>query len=146
MSKKIRWGIISTGGIAHAFAKSLAPVADAEIAAVASRTKDKADAFANEFKAKRSYGSYEQLAQDTDIDIIYIGTPHTFHMDNTIMSLTAGKPVLCEKPLAINAAQARRMIKTASDTNLFLMEAMWTHSTRQSPRFESGSKTAVSAT
>ena len=126
MSKKIRWGIISTGGIAHAFAKSLAPVADAEIAAVASRTKDKADAFAHEFNAKRSYGSYEQLAQDPDIDIIYIGTPHSFHMDNTIMSLTAGKSVLCEKPLAINAAQARRMIQTAGDMNLFLMEAMWT--------------------
>ena len=126
MSMKIRWGIISTGGIAHSFAKSLAPVADAEIAAVASRTKDKADAFAHEFNAKRSYGSYEQLAQDPDIDIIYIGTPHSFHMDNTIMSLTAGKSILCEKPLAINAAQARRMIQTAGDMNLFLMEAMWT--------------------
>lgn len=125
MSKKIRWGIISTGNIARSFAKSLAVIVDAEITAVASRTQDKADAFAKEFNVKRSYGSYKQLAQDPDIDIIYIGTPHTFHMDNTIMSLACGKAVLCEKPLAINAEQARRMVRTASEEKLFLMEAMW---------------------
>jgi dihydrodiol dehydrogenase / D-xylose 1-dehydrogenase (NADP) len=126
LSDKIRWGIIGTGVIARAFAKSLKPIADAALVAVASRTREKADAFAHQFNVKRAYDAYRKLADDPDVDIIYVGTPHPFHMENTIMSLNAGKAVLCEKPLAINTAQARRMIQTAKDKKLFLMEAMWT--------------------
>jgi len=126
MADKIRWGIIGCGGIAAKFANGLTVLPDAELLAVGSRAENKARGFAEEHNAQRAYGSYEQLAKDADIDAVYIATPHPFHMENTILGLEHGKAVLCEKPFAVNAKQARRMIDTAEDKGLFLMEAMWT--------------------
>jgi predicted dehydrogenase len=126
VTRKIRWGILSTGKIAHSFAQGLRHLPDAELAAVGSRTQAAADRFGDRFSVARRHGSYEALAADPDVDVIYIGTPHNLHCENTIMCLEAGKAVLCEKPFAINAAQAERMIAAARRKNLFLMEAMWT--------------------
>lgn len=125
MAEKIRWGILSTGTIAAKFAIDLKGVPDAELLAVGSRSQASADAFADEFYVERRYDSYEALVQDADVDVIYIGTPHSFHKENTLLCLNHGKPVLCEKPFAINATEAQAMIQTARDEGVFLMEAMW---------------------
>lgn len=126
MAEKIRWGIMATGGIATQFAKGLLHLQSAQIAAVASRTEQKARAFADKFSIGKYYPSYQQLAEDPDIDAIYIATPHPMHCENAIMCLENKKPVLCEKPLAVNAEQARKMVAAAEQNNTFLMEAMWT--------------------
>lgn len=127
MATKTRWGILSTGNIAKAFAKGLAAVEDAELVAVGSRSQEKADQFGNEFKVPHRHASYEALASDKDVDVIYVATPHTLHMEDTLLCLKHGKAVLCEKPFAINTAQARKMIAFARKKKIFLMEAMWTH-------------------
>ncbi len=126
MHEKIRWGIIGTGNIASQFARGLTSVPDAELAAVGSRTQESADAFGERFKVPRRHASYEGLAADDGIDAVYISTPHSLHMENTLLCLDHGKAVLCEKPFAINAGQAQRMIEKAREKRLFLMEAMWT--------------------
>src|SRR5262245_19547023 len=126
MADKIRWGILATGSIAHLFATGLTALSDAEIAAVGSRTQEAADRFGDQFKVARRYASYEALAHDPDVDVIYIATPHNFHCENTLMCLDAGKPVLCEKPFAINTTEAQQMVARAREKKLFLMEAMWT--------------------
>ncbi|MEN8243184.1 MAG: Gfo/Idh/MocA family oxidoreductase [Chloroflexota bacterium] len=121
----INWGILGPGIISTDFAKDLEAVPDAKIAAVGSRDLDRAKSFANTFNIPNAYGSYQALVADPDVDIIYIGTPPRFHKDHTLLSLNAGKHVLCEKPFAINAAEAEEMITTARQKGLFLMEAMW---------------------
>ncbi len=126
MTEKTRWGILGTGSIARKFAEGLKAVDDAELLAVGSRTADSADRFAESFNIPHRHDSYEKLAGDADVDVIYIATPHTLHADNTILCLEAGKPVLCEKPFTVNASEAQRVIDTAKRKNLFLMEAMWT--------------------
>ncbi len=125
MMEKIRWGIISTGGIANAFANALQDVPDAELVAVASRSQEGADYFGNQYNIPRRYPSYQQLADDPDIDVVYIGTPHVFHAGNMLMCLEAGKHVLCEKPFTINAREAEQCIALAQEKGLFLMEAVW---------------------
>jgi dihydrodiol dehydrogenase / D-xylose 1-dehydrogenase (NADP) len=122
----IRWGILGTGKIANVFADNLKEVALTDLVAVGSRDADRAKSFAKKHAIEKSYDSYEALAKDKDINVIYISTPHTLHCENAIMCLNHGKAVLCEKPFAINAEEARRMILTAKKQNLFLMEAMWT--------------------
>jgi predicted dehydrogenase len=122
----IRWGILGPGRIAHKFATGLQAAPDAELVAVGSRTQEKAEAFADEFNAPRRHGSYESLAADPDVDVIYVATPHPHHMDATLLCLDHGKAVLCEKPFAMNVRQAERMVASAREKNLFLMEAMWT--------------------
>lgn len=126
MADKIRWGILGCGGIAGKFAQALASVKDAELRAVGSRSGQTAQRFGDVHKVLRRYGSYEELAADRDVDMIYIATPHNYHADNTILCLKAGKGVLCEKPLAANAQQAHAMIASARSHRRFLMEAMWT--------------------
>lgn len=126
MNKPFRWGIIGTGGIARAFAFDLQRLPDHEVAAVGSRSVRKGHVFASEFADCASYGSYEELVADSNIDGIYVATPHPSHVSNTLLALRAGKPVLCEKPFAVNAAEAKLMIDTAREMNLALMEAMWT--------------------
>lgn len=123
---KIKWGIIGLGKIAEKFATDLATVTDAQLYAVASRTQDKANVFAKKHQATKAYGSYEALANDTDIEAVYIATPHVFHMENSVMCLKNKKAVLCEKPFAMNAAQVSNMIQTARAHNTLLMEALWT--------------------
>ena len=125
MSDKIRWGILGTGSIAKQFARGLAVLPDAELAAVGSRTQENADKFGDEFDVPRRHASYADLADDANVDAIYVATPHSFHKPNSILCLEAGKAVLCEKPFAINAREAAEMIDAARKKNVFLMEAMW---------------------
>lgn len=125
MSTKLRWGILSTGHIAHKFALGVGATESSEVQAVASRTQDKANAFGDEFDIPHRHGSYEALAADADIDAIYVATPHPMHAENTILCLRGGKAVLCEKPFAVNATLAGQMIDTARKEGMFLMEAMW---------------------
>ncbi|WP_034893150.1 Gfo/Idh/MocA family protein [Gillisia sp. Hel_I_29] len=126
-TKSYKWGIIGLGKIAHKFAEDLQRVEGAELYAVASRSSEKAEEFAEKFEAAKSYNSYEALAQDPDVDIIYIATPHVFHHANTIMCIQNKKAVLCEKPMGINEHQVQEMIAAARTENVFLMEALWTH-------------------
>jgi dihydrodiol dehydrogenase / D-xylose 1-dehydrogenase (NADP) len=124
MENKIRWGIISTGHISAKFATVLAILPEAELVAVASRNLQTAQEFAEKYHIPKAYGTYEEMASDPDIDVIYIGTPHTFHLENAVMCMRKGKAVLCEKAFAINAAEAREMVRVAREENVFLMEAM----------------------
>ncbi|MFD0931425.1 Gfo/Idh/MocA family protein [Psychroflexus salinarum] len=121
------WGIIGLGSIAQKFASDLKDVEGARLYAVASRTQRKARHFALKFEVEKVYGAYEELANDPDVDIIYIATPHVLHAENTLMCLDRGKAVLCEKPIAINTAQLKNMIETAKQKSLFLMEGLWTN-------------------
>ncbi len=125
--KTIRWGIIGLGRIAHKFAQDLTTVEGCELYAVASRSQDKANAFASEFKTSKAYDSYEALANDTQVDAIYIATPHVLHKENTIMCLKQGIAVLCEKPFAMNSSEVEEMIDCARANNTLLMEALWTY-------------------
>jgi dihydrodiol dehydrogenase / D-xylose 1-dehydrogenase (NADP) len=122
---QIRWGILGTGRIAGLFAQGLAAVPDAALVAVGSRTREGAEAFGKRLGVPRRHGSYEALANDPDVDVIYVATPHPLHCENTLLCLRAGKAVLCEKPFAINSAEARAMVAEARARGLFLMEAMW---------------------
>jgi predicted dehydrogenase len=124
--EKIRWGIISTGYIANLFAEGLSVVEDAELKAVGSRSQATADAFGDTWNIPNRHTDYQSLANDPDVDVIYIGTPHPYHYENTLMCLNAGKHVLIEKPFAMNTGQAQEMIDLAREKGLFLMEAMWT--------------------
>jgi predicted dehydrogenase len=126
MTERIRWGIIGTGRIAAQFADGLAVLPDAALVAVGSRAQESADAFGDRFDVSRRHASYEALAEDPEVDVVYIATPHPFHQENSILCLRAGKAVLCEKPFAINAGQAQAVIDLAREEGLFLMEAMWT--------------------
>ncbi len=121
----IRWGILSTGHIAGVFAADLALVPGAELVAVGSRSQGAAERFGEQYGVPRRYASYEALAADPEVDIIYVATPHPFHAENTLLCLEAGKAVLCEKPFAMNARETRAMIEAARARGLFLMEAMW---------------------
>ena len=126
MNKKIHWGIIGTGDIAKKFAAGLSVLSDSELVAVASRATKTADAFGDLFHVAKRHDNYQSLAQDPDVSVVYISTPHSLHKENTLMCLRAGKSVLCEKPFAINAEEATEMIRFARQRRLFLMEAMWT--------------------
>lgn len=126
MNNTIRWGILGTGSIAGQFAEGLQMLSDAELVAVGSRSAQSANAFGDNFDAPRRHASYEALVKDPDVDVIYVATPHSCHMENTLLALTAGKPVLCEKPFAINAKEARQVIQFARAKKLFVMEAVWT--------------------
>jgi len=125
MSNIVKWGIIGTGRIAHKFASDLQLVEHAKLIAVASRNQETANQFAAEFNMDKSYGSYEDLAKDTEVDAVYIATPHVFHYANAILCLENHKAVLCEKPFAMNGKQVAGMIATARKNNVFLMEALW---------------------
>ncbi len=126
MADVTRWGILGAGNIAKQFARGLAVLPDATLAAVGSRDADKAAAFAAEFGGERSHGSYEALVADPAVDVIYVATPHPLLRPHSLLCLEAGKPVLCEKPFAVNAAQAREVVAVARERRLFCMEAMWT--------------------
>ncbi len=123
----IRWGILSTGHIAGVFAADLRLLPDHQLTAVASRTAAKAGSFAAEFgdSTTAAYGSYEDLAADSDVDIVYIATPHSEHHANARMCLDAGQHVLCEKAITVNAAECEDLIGLGRDRGLLLMEAMW---------------------
>ena len=121
-----RWGILGTGKIAHKFAQGLSHARDAELAAVGSRTQKSADAFGDEFSVPRRHGSYEALAENAEVDAVYISTPHPMHKDNSLLCLRGGRAVLCEKPFAVNEPDAREVVDFARQHGRFCMEAMWT--------------------
>jgi predicted dehydrogenase len=125
-STTTRWGLLATGGIARSFAGDLPLVPDAELVAVGSRSQAAADAFADDFDIPHRHASYAELAADPDVDAIYVSTPHPGHHDATLLAIEHGKAVLCEKPFAMDTAEARRMVDAARANGVFLMEAMWT--------------------
>ena len=123
----IGWGICSTGKIATGFARDLALVPDATLAAVGSRSLETAAAFAREHghDGTRAHGSVEELAADPSVDVVYVASPHTLHPVHARAALEAGKAVLCEKPLTLNARQAQELLGLAQDRGVFFMEGMW---------------------
>ncbi len=121
----IRWGVIGPGAIATGFAEAMQMVDGGTITAVASRAAERADAFGDRFAIPTRYGDYDSLAADPDVDVVYVATPHSRHEADTLSFLRAGKHVLCEKPLALNARQAARMAEEARSRGRFLMEAIW---------------------
>lgn len=99
------------------------------VAVASSSSKASADAFLDKVKAPegvKTYGSYHELVNDPDVDIVYVATPHSHHFQNTMLALEAGKHVLCEKAFTVTGSQARKLVETAKAKNLFLMEAVWT--------------------
>ncbi len=126
MTGKTKWGIIGLGNIANKFASDLQLSKNAILYGVASRDIEKAKIFSKKYHSVHYYGSYEELAKNPEIDVIYIATPHTFHFENTMMCLKNDKSVLCEKPLGINSDEVKTMLKEAKSKKLFLMEALWT--------------------
>ncbi|PQJ34754.1 oxidoreductase [Salinibacter sp. 10B] len=122
----IRWGILGTGNIANLVASDLQLLPDAEIAAVGSRAQERADAFGDEFAIPQRFDSYEALVTKADVDVVHVASPHPYHVGHATLALEAGCAVLCEKPLALNADGAARLIATAREQDEFLMEGMWT--------------------
>jgi len=125
--KVINWGIIGLGKIADKFATDLANVSNVKLVAVASRSQDRANDFANKFNADNAYNSYKALAEDPNVDAVYIATPHSFHKEHTILCLQHKKAVLSEKPFAMNFDEVKEMIAVAKANNVLLMEALWTY-------------------
>ncbi|MDO6447565.1 Gfo/Idh/MocA family oxidoreductase [Colwellia sp. 1_MG-2023] len=127
MSKKLRWGIVSTGRIAQEFCQDMRFVENGELAAVAARKLEDAKAFANKHGIEKAYQGYQSLFDDAGIDVIYVATPHNFHFQNARDALMAGKSVLCEKPITISSEECQQLSELAQSKGLFLMEAMWTY-------------------
>lgn len=125
MRPRVRWGIIATGNIAGQFARDLALLPDHEVVAVGSRSLDRAKAFADEHGIRHAFGSYAQVLDHPEVDVLYVATPHSDHFATTRQALEAGKAVLCEKAFTVTAAQARELVEVARDRKVFLMEAMW---------------------
>jgi len=124
-NRNIRWGIIGLGKIANKFATDLASIKNVELVAVASRNIQNANNFAEKHNAKKAYSSYEELAKDSNVDAVYIATPHSFHKEHAILCLQNKKAVLCEKPFAMNLSEVTEMIEAAKENNVLLMEALW---------------------
>ncbi len=122
----VNWAILAPGNIARSFATALQGVDKAKLYSVASRQPEKAMAFAHEFGFETSAKSFADLLADPRVDVIYIASPHAFHAAQSIACLEAGKAVLCEKPMTLNAIQARHVFDVAKRRNLFYMEAVWT--------------------
>lgn len=122
----MKMGIIGAGGIARVMADTIRQMDDAECTAIAARDAERAKLFAEEYGFLRSYGSYDELLSDPDVELVYIALPHSHHYEWTLKSLNAGKHVLCEKAFAVNESQAREMISLAREKNLLLAEAIWT--------------------
>jgi len=130
--RPVTWGICATGGIASSFAADLALVGDARLGAVASRTQRSADAFAEASvrelghpERPRAHGSYEELAADPDVDVVYVATPHARHVADVMLFFEAGKAVLCEKALTLDAPSAAGLVAEARRRGVFFAEAMW---------------------
>ena len=122
-AKKLAWGILSTGRIAREFALGLRQSERSRLAAVGSRARTGAEAFAAEFGCDRAHGSYDDLLADPDVEAVYIATPHPWHKEWAVAAARAGKHVLCEKPLAMDAAGAEAIVEAAREAGVFLMEA-----------------------
>jgi dihydrodiol dehydrogenase / D-xylose 1-dehydrogenase (NADP) len=123
--RRVRWGILGTGGMAAEFARALGRLPEAELVAVGSRDASRAQAFARAMGAPRAHGGYERLVAD-DLDVVYVATPNAQHREHCRLALAAGKAVLCEKPFATSASAAREVFALAREKRLFCMEALWT--------------------
>ena len=122
----MRVGIIGAGWIAEKAAITLNGLEHCEAYAIASRSKEKADAFAEKWKMRKAYGSYSELIADPDVDLVYVATPHSHHYDVTREALLAGKPCLVEKAFMANHRQAKDIVELAREQKVFLVEAIWT--------------------
>jgi predicted dehydrogenase len=125
MNKIYKWGILAPGKMSAKFTKGLMLLDNVELYAVGSRDKSRADQFASEYGFKKSYGSYEELAGDPEVDIIYIASPHSHHLEHTLLCLKNKKAVLCEKAFGLNSKEVNMMIEEAGMQKVFLMEALW---------------------
>ena len=125
MAEKVRFGIVGTGTIAHRFAEAIKNVQGARLVAVASRTKENAEKFGDEFGIPMRFDSYEKMAVSDVIDAAYIAVPHSGHISCSCLMMNNGKHVLCEKPMAVNSREAEEMFSCAEKNNVLLMEAMW---------------------
>ena len=119
-------GILGAGGIAGTMAATIGQMKEVENYAIASRNREKAEAFAKQYAVEKAYGSYEEMLADDQIDLVYIATPHSHHYEWTMKALAAGRNVLCEKAFAANSRQAEEMIGLANEKGLLLAEAIWT--------------------
>lgn len=127
----MRWGILATGTIAAKFADTVNQMEDEQVlVACASRTMEKAKAFAEKYGIARAYDSYEAMLADEEVDVVYVATPNNMHFENCCMCLEAGKHVLCEKPFTVNREDGEKLFAMAKEKGLFIMEAFWT---RHSP-------------
>ena len=119
-------GILGAGRIAATMAKTLNGMKEAQCYAVASRSLEKAEAFAQKNHVEKAYGSYEEMLSDENVDLVYIATPHSHHLEHGKLCISYGKPVLCEKSFTANAAQARELLDYAAEKKVFITEAIWT--------------------
>ncbi len=125
-TRPVRWGILSTGGIAATFTEDLLGMPDAEVVAVGSRAVDSARSFAGRYGIPHAYGSWQALADDPDVDVVYVATPHSAHHAAALRCVQAGKAVLVEKSFTLNHAQAQDLVDQSRQAGVFVMEAMWT--------------------
>ena len=123
--KPIKFAIMGAGGIGRKMAKTILHMKEIQAYGVGARSRERAQQFADEFGFLKAYGSYEQLLADPEVELVYIGTPHSHHLDCAKMCLEAGKHVLCEKPLMVNAGQAEEIFRLAEQKGLLITEAMW---------------------
>ena len=123
--RKHNWGILGTGNIAHKFAKSLLLLDNVRLHSVGSRDPERASKFASGFGFLKHYGTYEEFLADPELEIVYISSPHSHHLEHTLLALRNGKHVICEKPMSINATEVKQMADEALRRGLFLMEALW---------------------
>lgn len=119
-------GILGAGGIARTMAYTVSRMDNAVVTAIGSRDYEKAKKFADEFSIEKAYGSYEELAKDESLDLIYVATPHSRHYEDCMLCLENGRNVLCEKAFTANAKQAQEVISFAQSKGLYICEAMWT--------------------
>jgi predicted dehydrogenase len=125
MPKKYKWGILAPGKISEKFADGLKLLPNAELFAVGSRDLQRAKQFAKKYAFKKYYGSYEEMAMDPELEVVYVASPHSHHHEHTLLCLRNGKHVICEKAFAINSKEVEEMLLEAKKRNLFLMEALW---------------------
>ena len=126
MNKKYNWAILGCGRIARKFVGDLKLLPNARLYAAASRSLENAQSFASELGFEKAYGSYEEMVNDPEVDVVYIASPHSHHCEHTLLCLNHQKAVLCEKAFAINSKEVGLMIEAAQNNNTFLMEAFWT--------------------
>jgi predicted dehydrogenase len=126
MTPPVRWGILATGRIAATFVTDLKTLTDVDVVAVGSRSLEAAKLFADTHDIARAHGSWQALADDPDVDVVYVATPHSAHHAATMAVLDAGKAALTEKPITLDVARAAELVERARAANVFLMEALWT--------------------
>lgn len=125
MERKYKWGVLGAGKMSAKFTKGLKLLPNAELYSVGSRDLQRSEQFARDNGYQKSFGSYEEFVSDPGLDIVYIATPHTSHYENTLLCLSSGKNVICEKAFSINHREASEMVSLAREKKIFLMEALW---------------------